>query len=195
MREVQQNVMLTRTKHAPNHYCTTPTRFITLTYCSNAKPRTPYYALSTRGLSVAMRRSPVVANCHLHRPRSAEQKVLWRKTRIGETSAAIHNPIWRCPCLTLAALAGRVLKPLPSLRLDFGASSVRRKVDRKTSILDEHYDGPRPAPSPGPRPKTAAEKQFCALRGAARPASVAPGAYCSNPCDPPCQGMRCPSMP
>lgn len=33
----------------------------------------------------------------------------------------------------------------------------------ETSILDEHYDGPRPAPSRGPRPKTAAEKQFCAL--------------------------------
>lgn len=32
-----------------------------------------------------------------------------------------------------------------------------------TSILDEHYDGPRPAPSRGPRPKTTAEKQFCAL--------------------------------
>jgi hypothetical protein len=33
----------------------------------------------------------------------------------------------------------------------------------ETSILDEHYDGPRPAPSRGPRPKTVAEKQFCAL--------------------------------
>ena len=33
----------------------------------------------------------------------------------------------------------------------------------ETSILDEHYDGPRPAPNRGPRPKTSAEKQFCAL--------------------------------
>jgi Mu transposase, C-terminal domain len=33
----------------------------------------------------------------------------------------------------------------------------------ETSILDEHYDGPRPAPSRGPRPKTTAEHQFCAL--------------------------------
>ena len=32
-----------------------------------------------------------------------------------------------------------------------------------TSILDEHYDGPRPAPSRGPRPKTTVERQFCAL--------------------------------
>ncbi|MCX4097141.1 IS21 family transposase [Nocardia sp. alder85J] len=32
-----------------------------------------------------------------------------------------------------------------------------------TSILDEHYDGPRPAPNRGPRPKTPVEKQFCAL--------------------------------
>lgn len=31
------------------------------------------------------------------------------------------------------------------------------------SILDEHYEGPRPAPSRGPRPKTTVEKQFCAL--------------------------------
>lgn len=33
----------------------------------------------------------------------------------------------------------------------------------ETSILDEHYDGPRPAPNRGPRPKTTAEHQFCAL--------------------------------
>jgi transposase len=32
-----------------------------------------------------------------------------------------------------------------------------------TSILDDHYDGPRPAPSRGPRPKTTIEKQFCDL--------------------------------
>jgi transposase len=31
------------------------------------------------------------------------------------------------------------------------------------SILDDHYDGPRPEPSRGPRPKTHAEQQFCAL--------------------------------
>jgi transposase len=31
------------------------------------------------------------------------------------------------------------------------------------SILDAHYDGPRPAPSRGPRPKTTIEQQFCAL--------------------------------
>jgi transposase len=33
----------------------------------------------------------------------------------------------------------------------------------ETSILDEHYDGPRPMPSRGPRPKTTVEQQFCAL--------------------------------
>ncbi|WP_433722101.1 IS21 family transposase [Nocardia sp. CA-129566] len=33
----------------------------------------------------------------------------------------------------------------------------------EASILDDHYDGPRPAPSRGPRPKTTAEQQFCAL--------------------------------
>jgi len=31
------------------------------------------------------------------------------------------------------------------------------------SILDDHYDGPRPAPNRGPRPKTRSEQQFCAL--------------------------------
>lgn len=37
----------------------------------------------------------------------------------------------------------------------------------ETSILDEHYGGPRPAPTRAPRPKTAAEKAFCALGPAA----------------------------
>src|SRR5258707_6090108 len=31
------------------------------------------------------------------------------------------------------------------------------------SVLDAHYDGPRPAPNRGPRPSTPAEQQFCAL--------------------------------
>lgn len=33
----------------------------------------------------------------------------------------------------------------------------------EASVLDAHYDGPRPGPNRGPRPKTATEKQFCAL--------------------------------
>ncbi|MET0863301.1 MAG: IS21 family transposase [Nakamurella sp.] len=33
----------------------------------------------------------------------------------------------------------------------------------EASVLDAHYYGPRPAPNRGPRPKTATEKQFCAL--------------------------------
>jgi len=33
----------------------------------------------------------------------------------------------------------------------------------EASILDDHYDGPRPAPHRGPRPKTTVEHQFCAL--------------------------------
>ena len=107
-----------------------------------------------------------------------------------------------------------LLQPLPSLRLQIGAPSVLRKVDRlscvrygsarysvptrligttvavvvdhgavclvepstgmivaeheliapgSASILDAHYDGPRPAPSRGPRPKTSVEKLFCDL--------------------------------
>jgi transposase len=37
----------------------------------------------------------------------------------------------------------------------------------ETSILDEHYGGPRPMPTRGVRPKTQAEKAFCALGPAA----------------------------
>ena len=37
----------------------------------------------------------------------------------------------------------------------------------ETSILDEHYGGPRPMPARAVRPKTAAEKAFCALGPAA----------------------------
>jgi transposase len=37
----------------------------------------------------------------------------------------------------------------------------------ETSVLDEHYGGPRPMPTRGVRPKTPAEKAFCALGPAA----------------------------
>jgi hypothetical protein len=131
----------------------------------------------------------------------------------AEINAVVHSEICAVPDVRLAE-ERYVLKALPSLRLEIGANSVRRKVDRlscirygsarysvptrlvgvtvavvvdhgalvilepatgvivaeheligpgETSILDEHYDGPRPAPSRGPRPKTQAEKQFCAL--------------------------------
>lgn len=131
----------------------------------------------------------------------------------AEVNAAVHSEICAIPDERLTE-ERKVLKALPSLRLEIGAGSVRRKVDRlscvrygsarysvptrligtsvaivvdhgaliilepatgvivaehelrspgETSILDEHYDGPRPAPSRGPRPKTVAEKQFCAL--------------------------------
>lgn len=106
------------------------------------------------------------------------------------------------------------MAPLPSLRMEIGAATMNRKVDRlsciryvsarysvptrliaevvqivvdhgalvvlesatgvivaeheliapgEASILDTHYDGPRPAPNRGPRPKTTVEHQFCAL--------------------------------
>ena len=37
----------------------------------------------------------------------------------------------------------------------------------ETSVLDEHYGGPRPVPTRAVRPKTSAEKAFCALGPAA----------------------------
>ncbi|WP_081495032.1 IS21 family transposase [Mycolicibacterium chubuense] len=131
----------------------------------------------------------------------------------AEVNAAIHSEICAVPDERLGVEC-ELLQPLPSLRLQIGAPSVLRKVDRLscvrygsarysvptrligstvavvvdhgaivllepatgvivaehellapggTSILDEHYDGPRPAPSRGPRPKTTVERQFCDL--------------------------------
>jgi transposase len=130
-----------------------------------------------------------------------------------EVNAAEHSEICAVPDERLL-IERELLRPLPSLRLQIGAPSVIRKVDRlscvryasarysvptrligtnvavvvdngalcivepatgvivaehelgapgSASVLDDHYDGPRPAPSRGPRPKTAVEQQFCAL--------------------------------
>lgn len=135
------------------------------------------------------------------------------KAWCAEVNAATHSEICAVPDERLL-IERDLLGPLPSLRLQIGASSVMRKVDRlscvryasarysvptrligtsvavvvdhgalcivepatgvivaehelgtpgSASVLDDHYDGPRPAPSRGPRPKTAVEKQFCAL--------------------------------
>ncbi|BBX25037.1 MULTISPECIES: IS21 family transposase [Mycobacteriaceae] len=131
----------------------------------------------------------------------------------AEVNATAHSEVQAVPDDRLIA-ERQVLQPLPSLRLQIGAPSVLRKVDRLScvrygsarysvptrligtsvavvvdhgavcllepatgvvvaeheliapggaSILDEHYDGPRPAPNRGPRPKTTVEKQFCDL--------------------------------
>ena len=122
----------------------------------------------------------------------------------AEVNAAVHSEICAVPDERLV-IERELLRPLPSLRLQIGAPSVIRKVDRLSciryasarysvptrligasvavvldhgavclvepatgmivaehelaapgtaSILDEHYDGPRPAPNRGPRPKT-----------------------------------------
>jgi len=131
----------------------------------------------------------------------------------AEVNAAMHTEIQAIPDERLI-VERELLQPLPSLRLQLGAPSVLRKVDRlscvrygsarysvptrligtrvavvvdhgavclvepstgvmvaehelvapgSASILDAHYDGPRPTPSRGPRPKTSVEKQFCDL--------------------------------
>jgi hypothetical protein len=131
----------------------------------------------------------------------------------AEVNAAVHSEICAIPDERLS-VERQLLQPLPSLRLQIGAPSVLRKVDRLScvrygsarysvptrligttvavvvdhgavcliepstgmivaeheliapgaaSILDTHYDGPRPAPDRGPRPKTRIEKQFCDL--------------------------------
>ena len=130
-----------------------------------------------------------------------------------EVNAAVHSEIYAIPDERLL-IERDLLGPLPSLRLQIGAPSVIRKVDRlscvryasarysvptrligtrvavvvdhgavcivepatgvivaehelgapgSASILDDHYDGPRPAPNRGPRPRTTVEQQFCAL--------------------------------
>ena len=135
------------------------------------------------------------------------------KVWCAEVNAAVHSEICAVPDERLLA-EREVLQPLPSLRLQLGAPSVLRKVDRlsciryasarysvpirligtsvavvidhgavcliepatgmivaehelaapgSASILDAHYDGPRPGPNRGPRPKTTIEKQFCDL--------------------------------
>ena len=136
----------------------------------------------------------------------------------AEVNAATHSEVCAIPEERLI-VERELLQPLPSLRLQIGAPSVLRKVDRLScvrygsarysvptrlvgatvavvldhgavclvepdtgvivaehelvapgaaSILDEHYDGPRPAPDRGPRPKTTVEKQFCDLGDDAR---------------------------
>lgn len=135
------------------------------------------------------------------------------RTWCAEVNAAVHSEIRAVPDERLR-IEREVLQPLPSLRLQIGAPSVIRKVDRLScvryasarysvptrligarvavvldhgavclvepstglivaehelaapgtaSILDAHYDGPRPAPNRGPRPRTTIEQQFCAL--------------------------------
>jgi transposase len=130
-----------------------------------------------------------------------------------EVNAAVHSEICAIPDERLV-VERELLGALPSLRLQIGAPSVIRKVDRlscvryasarysvptrligtsvavvvdhgavcilepatgvivaehelgapgSASILDDHYDGPRPAPNRGPRPKTTIEHQFCDL--------------------------------
>jgi transposase len=134
-------------------------------------------------------------------------------TWCAEVNAAVHSEICAVPDERLL-VERELLGPLPSLRLQIGAPSVLRKVDRLSciryasarysvptrligtqvavvvdhgavcvvepatgmivaehelaapgtaSVLDDHYDGPRPAPNRGPRPKTTVEHQFCAL--------------------------------
>lgn len=131
----------------------------------------------------------------------------------AEVNATMHSEVCAVPDDRLL-VERELLQPLPSLRLQIGAPSVIRKVDRLSciryasarysvptrligtsvavvvdhgavcllepstgmivaehelaapgtaSILDDHYDGPRPQPSRGPRPRTHAEQQFCAL--------------------------------
>lgn len=164
---------------------------------------------SQSDLAVPLLTEAAIAGAPVSLTEANAAAVVW----CAEVNAAVHSEICAIPDDRLAE-ERLLLKALPSLRLEIGAGSVRRKVDRlscvrygsarysvptrligatvavvvdhgaliilepatgvvvaehelrspgQTSILDEHYDGPRPAPSRGPRPKTRAEKQFCAL--------------------------------
>jgi len=151
------------------------------------------------------------------RPVSVEVANAAAKIWCTEVNSRVHSEISPVPAERLL-VEQRVLRPLPSLRLDIGPAPVLRKVDRlsclrfasarysvpttaigrsvrlfqaggqllisdptsgdvlaehglvapgEVSVLDIHYDGPRPAPSRAPRPKTSSEKHFCALGPAA----------------------------
>jgi transposase len=160
-------------------------------------------------LAVPMLTEAALAGEHVDLRLLNDQAASW----CAEVNATVHSEICAVPDERLLEERS-VLKALPSLRLQIGAGSVRRKVDSlscirygsarysvpkrlvgatvavvvdhgalillepatgvivaehelvgpgEVAILDEHYDGPRPAPARGPRPKTQAEKQFCAL--------------------------------
>ena len=151
------------------------------------------------------------------RPVGLDEANAAAKSWCAQVNAQVHSEISAIPDERLL-VERKVLRPLPSLRLDFGPRPVIRKVDRlscvrfasarysvpnrmigrqvrliqaagrlligdpgtgeilaehllvapgEVSVLDAHYDRPRPAPSRAPRPRTTAEQRFCALGGAA----------------------------
>lgn len=162
-----------------------------------------------RDLAVPLLTEAAVAGARVDLRAANAAAVAWCE----EVNALTHSEIHAVPDERLIGERD-VLGPLPSLRLEIGAPSVTRKVDRlscvrygsarysvptrligttvmvladhgavvivepatgqvvaehelvapgSASVLDDHYDGPRPDPSRGPRPKTAVEQQFCAL--------------------------------
>jgi hypothetical protein len=77
-----------------------------------------------------------------------------------EVNAAVHSEICAVPDERLI-VERELLQPLPSLRLQTGAPSVIRKIDRLSCV---RYASARySVPTRGPRPRTTIEKQFCAL--------------------------------
>ncbi|WP_186244064.1 IS21 family transposase [Mycobacterium simulans] len=99
-------------------------------------------------------------------------------------AASVHRKVDRLSCIRYGSarysVPMRLVGTTVTVVIDHGALIILEaatgvivaehelRSPGETSILDEHYDGPRPAPSRGPRPKTQAEKQFCALGEEAR---------------------------
>src|SRR5258705_4912510 len=78
----------------------------------------------------------------------------------AEVNALVHAEVCAVPDERLL-VERELLQPLPSLRLQIGAPSVLRKVDRLSCV---RYASARySVPTRGPRPRTTIEKQFCAL--------------------------------
>ena len=162
-----------------------------------------------RDLAVPLLTEAAIAGCGVDLRAANTAARAW----CAEVNAVRHSEICAIPDERLL-VERALLQPLPSLRLQIGAPSVLRKVDRlsciryasarysvptrligasvavvldhgavclvepatgmivaehelaapgSASILDAHYDGPRPAPNRGPRPRTTTEQQFCAL--------------------------------
>jgi hypothetical protein len=84
------------------------------------------------------------------------------RLRIG---TIVSRKVDRLSCVRFGS--ARYSVPTRLLVIEPGTGEVvadhRLVAPGETSVLDEHYGGPRPAPRRAVRPKTVAEKRFCAL--------------------------------
>ena len=87
----------------------------------------------------------------------------------GSAVCASARPATRCRPSTSAARSSSSPKTAKVLIIFLGEIIAEHDLvaPGETSVLDEHYGGPRPMPTRAVRPKTSSEKAFCALGPAA----------------------------